>query len=1022
MRHCAVFYRIILIMAAGLWIGAVSFAGGSSPAGNALKADFIYLDGSKAKLVGKGVGNQEGYVRNWNGVGSGAEWKFKAEKAGKYYLHLEMASPGSEGGQAALNVDGVRQTVADIPSTQNFNDFKIIRFAELELSKGEHTLSILAEKLKNTWLMDIKFGILTMDSREDAAVKLLEEQEKAMANVIAQGKDFPGALTKVRALLPDIPVERNKEKLVSLFRQQYAHQAVWLEQDTDEKLKDFLYNRNAGAWDPVFANLAKTCPNPQQLEQAVASLKKDKTPADSPKWARLYEQFAWARRVARLDKVRASGSEIVYAKHHVFGSISGIYLITETEGTDLPSALCTVNLDEDKPGQFAPTHVLFDPGEGMVRDPEISFDAKKLLFAMRPTKKHFDSTYSKLTSGIPEMNYQIYEMDLESKAIRPLTSTETYGSSFEPCYLPNGDIMFSSSRIVQHITCGWGDHSNLFIMNKDGKYARRVGFDQTNTAFPVLLNDGRVVFTRRDYNDRGQSSAHALFVMNSDGTNQTEFYGNQTGLPNSFHHARPIPNSHKIITIIGGYHTTQGAKLALIDTKLGVEKDEGLIEMPGYKKPLVGDGYDDNYGKQGVQYSNPYALNEKDYIVSIAERNARNVHYGLYYLNDLGERELLASDPNVSCLQPILKAPRKKAPHRPTFVDYSKDDGIFYVQNVYYGEAAKGIKPGSVKKIRVIEMLFKNSTIGTSKGVGPGGCWDTVIPSGHGLATFDSKRILGDATVYPDGSAKFRCQARKPIYFQLLDENNRVVQTMRSWATLMPNENFSCVGCHENKDKAPLAGQNMTIALRKDAEQLKPFYGNPRAFSFINEVQPIFDKHCISCHSQEGKARQLVLTREPYLDDHIAKKRFYRSYFELTNARPENGHKPEEFGFYQGDPIWGKRVLGKRMPDEPNRYVSWYTRFELMKAYPPYRTGSIRSGLVKALEKGHQNVKLSDEEMDKIRAWIDLNIPFAGEYDESNLWTDAEKKLYRERVDERLRNEQIESRNIREFIKDGQPF
>ena len=33
---------------------------------------------------------------------------------------------------------------------------------------------------------------------------------------------------------------------------------------------------------------------------------------------------------------------------------------------------------------------------------------------------------------------------------------------------------------------------------------RQVGFDQVHTVTPTLLDDGRVVYTRWDYNDRGQ--------------------------------------------------------------------------------------------------------------------------------------------------------------------------------------------------------------------------------------------------------------------------------------------------------------------------------------------------------------------------------------------------------------------------------------------------------------------------------------------------------------------------------------
>ncbi len=988
--------------------------------------EFVFLNGAPPTLIGNRISTEGGFLRYWDGVGSGAEWKCSIAEAGTYYFNLNMACPGDQGGVLEIMLDGRKVATWDVQSTGGFNHFKTLRIWQGHLEAGDHTFRIVAEKLKNKYLMDVKYGFLSSDPSEQAWEQAVRQEssqvEEAMNKAQSWNKALETAATLLKGgkLLPD-----TETYLRETLEGRFPHQFVWLNQDLGQNdIGKFLADDPRASLRKAVDGMLAGTPELKSFFGEVENLKK--TPeASVDDWAGLYERMGYARRQMRLDRVRSLAPKLIFAKHHVFGSVSGIYLITETEGSDKKSALCTLDLSRDKDGAFAREEVLIDPGEGSVRDPELSFDGTKLLYAMRPTRKNYNSTFFpsksmadvKLASlGAPESNYQIYELDRTTGKTRALTTSETYGSSMEPCYLPNGDIMFSSARIVQHITCGWGDLSNLFIMDKDGKYARRVGFDQTNTAFPALLNDGRVIFTRRDYNDRGQSSAHALFQMNADGTAQTEFYGNQTGLPNSFHHARAIPNSSKVICIIGGYHTTQGGKLALMDVSRGVELDQGIVEMPGYRKPVSGDGYDDQYGKQGEQFSNPYALTERDYLVSIAPRNG--AEYSLYYLNDKGERELLASDPKTSCLQVIPDAPRRRPGVRPSDVDYTKDDGIFYVQNVYYGEAAKGIEPGSIKKIRVIEMLYKNATIGTGRGVGPGGCWDTVMPTGHGLASFDAKKIIGDATVYEDGSAMFKAPARKPLYFQLLDEKNRVVQTMRSWATLMPAEKFSCVGCHEDKSKAPLNPMQRTLASTKPVEELMPFYGQPRAFSYIHEVQPVFDKHCIACHREGGKGQKLLLTSTPYVDDPTAKRRYYRSYYELTKARPENGHKPEEFGFYPSDNVWGPRIQGQRLPDEPNRYVSWYTRFELMRQYPPYRAGAVRSGMVKMLEKGHNNVKLSSEDWDKICAWIDLNIPFAGEYDESNIWSDEEKIFYRARVNERSRNEAIEARYIRELIRD----
>ena len=88
--------------------------------------------------------------------------------------------------------------------------------------------------------------------------------------------------------------------------------------------------------------------------------------------------------------------------------------------------------------------------------------------------------------------------------------------------------------------------SNLYTCDPGGRFLRRLGFDQVHTVFPSVLADGRVVYTRWDYNDRGQVFPQALFQMNPDGTGQTEFYGNNSWFPTTIAHARGIPGTGKV--------------------------------------------------------------------------------------------------------------------------------------------------------------------------------------------------------------------------------------------------------------------------------------------------------------------------------------------------------------------------------------------------------------------------------------------------------------------------------------------
>ena len=217
--------------------------------------------------------------------------------------------------------------------------------------------------------------------------------------------------------------------------------------------------------------LAELGPNAAGLREELNQRVKTGAGPENPAWLALLRKACRQRREIRLKPLLARTKTVLFAKHQVFASRSGIYLHTEYEGCPQPSSLCQIDLAAETKDSFAPHSILFDAGDGIVRNPELSFDAAKLLFAWRPTRNDLKITTPPRPATIRFMRWTW------PCRTRQLTTEETYGAAFEPCCLPNGDIMFSSSRIVQHITCGWGDCSNLFIMNKR-EIRPEVGFDQ----------------------------------------------------------------------------------------------------------------------------------------------------------------------------------------------------------------------------------------------------------------------------------------------------------------------------------------------------------------------------------------------------------------------------------------------------------------------------------------------------------------------------------------------------------------
>jgi hypothetical protein len=185
-------------------------------------------------------------------------------------------------------------------------------------------------------------------------------------------------------------------------------------------------------------------------------------------------------------------------------------------------------------------------------------------------------------------------------------------------------------------------------------------------------------------------------------------------------------------------------------------------------------------------------------------------------------------------MEPI---PLRKIPRPPAIadrVDPSRKDALMYVENVYAGPGLEGVPAGSVKQLRLFTYQFSyHGVAGINHRVGTDGPWEP-------------KRVLGTVPVEKDGSAFFRVPANTPISIQPLDEQGRALQLMRSWATAMPGEVLSCVGCHENQSSGVL--NRRTIASLQKPAEIELWYGPVRGFSFEREVQSVLDKYCVSCH------------------------------------------------------------------------------------------------------------------------------------------------------------------------------
>ena len=671
----------------------------------------------------------------------------------------------------------------------------------------------------------------------------------------------------------------------------------------------------------------------------------------------------------------------VFVKHAVMGGSHYAYTEAQSDAQNERhfspnSALCLY--DPAKPGDHVET--LLEDKTGEIRDPDVSWSGQQILFAWK--------------KSLNEDDYHLYEMDVATRKIRQLTSGPGV-ADYEACYLPDGDIIFNSTRCVQTVDCWWTEVSNLYRCNRDGQFIRRLTFDQVHDNFPTITWDGTILYTRWEYNDRGQIYTQPLFQMNPDGTGQAGFYAGNSWFPTTIIHARGIPHSQKVVAIATGHHSTQPGKLILIDPAKGREENEGVqLIAPVRDTPAA---KIDSYGQDGELFAYPYPLSETEFLVSYNPDGKKNFkNFGIYHITIDGEKELLVSDPALPCNRPVPLVARPRIPPRPSYVDYRRTEGTYYVQDVYAGPGLKGVPRGTIKTLRVIALDFRAAGIGENSNGGPGGGALISTPVAIGNGTWDPKTILGDATVQPNGSAFFRVPARTPVYFQMLDDKNRMVATMRSWTTLQPGENAACVGCHETKNSTPIL---RSATLYNGVPQvLRPFYGPPHGFSFPRDVQPILDRRCVICHNDKHK---LPLISNPIADD-AAKRNWSTAYLSLTHANTRQRNR------FTGDPN--------------HAVVNWIGTQSAPPMLPPYSAGSAKSKLITQLEAGHGKLKLTREEMDKLEAWIDLGVPFCGDYREANAWSKDEVARYDRYLSKRIRLATEEKNAITDLLKPPDRF
>lgn len=632
--------------------------------------------------------------------------------------------------------------------------------------------------------------------------------------------------------------------------------------------------------------------------------------------------------------------------------------------------ICLLHVPRDAGGRLDPARAevetLFDGRVGIVRDPVVDFDGRTVYFAYRPDEPEVEGWQS---------YWHLFSLRVDGGGWRRLTEGPFH--DFDPVPLPDGGLGFMSTRCAARFLCWEPQAYVLHRMEPDGSGLRRLSYANLSEWDPAMMRDGRILWTRSEYLDKGADFGHTLWAIRPDGDHPELIFGNDT--PYGYGHAREVPGSRELICTLISHGDHQGP-IALIDPGKGLFATAALTSITPDTRPQY--QMDRSHHET---FRDPEPISRDHFLVS--HNPGRQSHWCLYVIDRFGNRELLYLDPAISSKRPSPLRVRSRPPVLPSARNpelAQQGLGQFFIQDVYRG-LGPAVARGQAKYLQVsqevpapLEKLacgeYRSShpsfqdfyatpihwvtgstqhyTTRTLNALEPhafrsgsaarGGNGSATITENNGWPSYVAKAVLGTARIAEDGSANFTAPAGKVLYFHLLDQDFNELQRMRSVVQLQPGEQRSCVGCHDERSAAP---PNFNArALSQTVQSLTPPPWGAEPFDYERVVQPVLDANCVRCHDGSGSGADpdLRSTRDTH--------RVPASYRALIA-----GGWVHYFDWHYGS---------RHFKAEPLSFGTLQSRLFGVLADPEHRT----------------TVALRSEELRALKAWIDLNCPLWPDY------------------------------------------
>ncbi len=492
------------------------------------------------------------------------------------------------------------------------------------------------------------------------------------------------------------------------------------------------------------------------------------------------------------------------------------------------------------------------PNHVSAMQPDLSYDARKVIFTAKKT---------------PQDKWNIWEMNVDGTGQRQIT--QDMEDCIDPCYLPDGKILFSSGKPNFRDEYDRDVAKLLYTCNPDGSNPVRITFNLSSDTASIVLHDGRLLFTTWQHhgNHQGVAGIFAFGVCNPDGTVFMPFYGNQSGEgANTKSYAQQLVDGRIVYVESAGHRLYNSGALASLRP-----------ENPYRSRKLLTLGQTTEGTNLAGRYASPYPLPDGGMICSYSPGRGtgplqmeytEDIRLGIYHFDFAAGRagKLIFDDPRAQDYDAIAIYPRPVPPVIPSLVQPHKKTGTFLCVNSYLSDRKPSpnivvgqlppAKPGEIKAVRVVEGFGVEDKNPKKHRALVIDILQMSFGSGsNGGNVFEQKKILGYAPVETDGSFHVEVPADTVLNLQTLDENDMAIETQLTWVWVRPGEKRFCVGCHESRETA-LPNLDCMAMAKAAPHVVAPPPEKRRTVDFRRDIMPIIQTKCATaqCHGAKPPA------------------------------------------------------------------------------------------------------------------------------------------------------------------------